>query len=173
MIKVVTLSTDNNACRRQIPYFLDFFPPSNRSCTTRIVLISKFNPTLEQCPHNNEIHMRWVGLQVQKFVSSWYRGWSSALQSLEGWRLILQQRFRPRQLRSLLAATRTLCRGRAHFTIEWYWSRPHFVSRPRIVPASWQALKFIVPGINTVIGILVRLLQNIIEIILLCSLLST
>ena len=74
------------------------------------VLLSKINPALKQCPHNNEIHTRWLELQVQQYS---HRSTEDSLvycKALEGWQLMLQQRSRLRQLRSLLATTRTLCR---------------------------------------------------------------
>ena len=93
------------------------------------------------------------GAPGAKVLTPRHGGQSSVLQSLEGWHLTPQQRSQLRQLHSLLAATRTSCRTeRTHAsTLDCMhcWvilTPPSFCSRPRTVPASWQALKLIVPA---------------------------
>ena len=84
--------------------------------------------------------MRWVVLQGTEDCLY------STLQSLEEWQLMPQQRSRLRQPSSLLVATRTSCRSRAHThtsTLDWM----HFTAvGPHFVPTSMQTLKLIVPA---------------------------
>ena len=117
-------------------------------------LLSKINPTLEQCPHNNKIHMRWVGLQVQKLgyithtavrrtvqctakpgrvaadAAAEISAETAVLIAGSNKDLVLQQSVRVLALQTACAAE---------------WTLPLFCSHPRIVPASWQALKLTLP----------------------------